>query len=171
MMESHDAIVNPAATGKGGWEDVDDETSFMTAQELITAHMVSMTVKAAMELGLIDALAAAPAGRALTAAELVARLPTANKAEAAAAVDRMLKFLACHGVVKCAMEEGAEPGGGALRRYAPAPVCRWLSSGINFGGKERTERELTRLAMDAGFCGTVRSTFVFGGYWALEFTK
>lgn len=106
----------------------DEEASFMTAQELITAHMVSMTLKAAMELGLIDALAEASTtdGGALTASELAALLPAANKAEAEAGVDRMLRFLAGHGVVRCATEEA--DGGAVVRRYTPAPVCRWLSS-------------------------------------------
>ncbi|XP_062187476.1 probable inactive methyltransferase Os04g0175900 [Phragmites australis] len=128
-MENHGAV---AAGGNAEAE----ETSFMTAQELITTHIVSMTLKAAMELGLIDALAEAPAGRALTAGELVARLrlrlpQTTPIDQMAAAVDRMLRFLVCHGVVRCATEEedeGAGPGGAAVRRYAPAPVCRWLSS-------------------------------------------
>lgn len=39
------------------------------------------------------------------------------------------------------------------------------------GGRERTEQEYARLAMDAGFGGDVRSTDVFGGYRVLEFTK
>ncbi|KAF8731671.1 hypothetical protein HU200_015599 [Digitaria exilis] len=101
----------------------------MAAQELMTAHIVSMTLKAAMELGLIDALTGAPAGRALTVDELAAKLPAGatNKAEVAAAVDRMLRFLASHGVVRCSTEEGAGPDSPPLRRYAPGPVCRWLS--------------------------------------------
>jgi len=118
-----------------------EEASFMTAQELMTAHIVSMTLKAAMELGLIDALAAAPAGALLTSGELVAQLPrppAANKVEATAAVDRMLRFLASHGVVTCSTEEVAAPApdgsGTTLRRYAKGPVCRWLSTTNNGEG-------------------------------------
>ncbi|CAN6205476.1 unnamed protein product [Urochloa humidicola] len=133
--------MNPAACTS---DDAEETSSFMTAQELITAHIVSMTLKAAMELGLIDALmiSAAPAGRALTADELAAQLPAANKAEAAGGVDRMLRFLASHGVVKCSTEEGAGPNSVPFRRYAPGPVCRWLSSQGNQG-----EGSLAALAM------------------------
>jgi caffeic acid 3-O-methyltransferase len=74
-----------------------EEASFMTAQELMMVHIVSMAPKAAMELGLIDALSAAPAGSgALTAAELAAQAlprPAANKAKAEDAVERILRFL------------------------------------------------------------------------------
>jgi len=111
-----------------------EEASFMTAQELMMAHIVSMALKAAMELGLIDALmiSAAPAGSggALTAAELAAQAlprPAANKAKAEDAVDRILRFLAAQGVVTCSTD------GTALRRYAATPVCRWLSSSSNHG--------------------------------------
>lgn len=107
-----------------------EETSFMAAQELANAHIVSMTVKAAMELGLIDLLSAA--GATMTAEELVAQLPrkpAADTAEAVSAVDRMLRFLAAHGVVACSVEEAPADGGTALpRRYSKAPVCRWLST-------------------------------------------
>ncbi|KAF8690672.1 hypothetical protein HU200_041045 [Digitaria exilis] len=91
----------------------------MAAQELMTAHIVSMTLKAAMELGLIDTLTGAPAGRALTADELAAKLPAGatNKAEAAAVVDRMLRFLASHGVVRCSAEEVTGPDSPPLRRH------------------------------------------------------
>lgn len=89
-----------------------------------------MTLKAAMELGLIDALAEAAAssteGGALTAGEVVALLPAANKADAEAGVDRMLRFLAGHGLVRCATEEADD--GAVVPRYTPAPVCRWPSS-------------------------------------------
>ncbi|BAS87936.1 Os04g0176200 [Oryza sativa Japonica Group] len=39
------------------------------------------------------------------------------------------------------------------------------------GGKERTELEFTKLAMDSSFSGTLRTTYIFANYWALEFNK
>uniref|UniRef100_A0A0D3FSL7 O-methyltransferase C-terminal domain-containing protein n=1 Tax=Oryza barthii TaxID=65489 RepID=A0A0D3FSL7_9ORYZ len=39
------------------------------------------------------------------------------------------------------------------------------------GGKERTELEFTKLAMDSGFSGTLQTTYIFANYWALEFNK
>lgn len=47
-------------------------------------------------------------------------------------------------------------------------IC--LINGLK-GGRERTEQEYARLATDAGFCGPIRSTPVFGGYRVLEFAK
>lgn len=137
-MANHGASMNLEAC----WSDSEEEaSSFMTAQEVMTSHIVSMTLKAAMELGLIDALTAgAAAGHALTADELAAQLPAANKAEAAASVDRMLQFLASHGVVRCSTEDGVGPGSASLHRYAPGPICRWLST-------NQVEGSLASLAM------------------------
>ncbi|XP_040378872.1 probable inactive methyltransferase Os04g0175900 isoform X2 [Oryza brachyantha] len=112
----------------------DDEATCLHALELICAFTVPMTLKAALQLGLLDALTdAAAGGRPLTADELTVELPAADKAEAAASVDRILRLLASFGVVKCSTTE-VGPGGEALRRYSPAPVCRWLSGGNNHQG-------------------------------------
>uniref|UniRef100_A0ACD5XH38 Uncharacterized protein n=1 Tax=Avena sativa TaxID=4498 RepID=A0ACD5XH38_AVESA len=92
-----------------------------------------MTLKAAIELGLLDALSNT-GGRPLTADELSADLPTEDKAEAAASVDRILQLLASFNVVKCWTDDDAVPAGSQheaeavlVRRYTPAPVCRWLT--------------------------------------------
>uniref|UniRef100_A0A0D9W2B2 O-methyltransferase domain-containing protein n=1 Tax=Leersia perrieri TaxID=77586 RepID=A0A0D9W2B2_9ORYZ len=111
--------------------DADDEATFLHSLELICSFVVPMTLKAAVELGLLDALTTAADGRALTAAELAAQLPAADKAEAACSVDRMLRLLASYNVVRCSTEAG--PGGEALRRYSPAPVCRWFAGNNSRG--------------------------------------
>lgn len=39
------------------------------------------------------------------------------------------------------------------------------------GGKERTEQDFLKMARGSGFDGAFRSTYIFGNFWALEFTK
>jgi caffeic acid 3-O-methyltransferase len=132
---------NPAVGAAGG--DVEEATC-LHALELISASAVSMTVKAAIELGLIDALSMA-AGRAMTADELSAQLPAADKAEAAASVDWLLRFLACYNVVKCSTE--TSPSGEPLRQYTAAPVCRWLTS----NSREGSLAPLAKFAVDKDY--------------------
>ena len=108
----------------------EEEVTWLHAWRLITIFAVSLTLKAAMELGLLDALSNA-AGRALTADELSAHLPAADKAEAAASVDRILRLLASFDIVRCSTDAGPA-GGHTIRQYTPAPVCRWLT--CNHGG-------------------------------------
>uniref|UniRef100_A0A0E0KMS6 O-methyltransferase domain-containing protein n=1 Tax=Oryza punctata TaxID=4537 RepID=A0A0E0KMS6_ORYPU len=122
--------MDPYTPASGVAAGDDEEAACLQAFELMCAFTVPMTLKAAIELGLIDALTAAAGGRALTADELAAQLPAADKAEAASSVDRMLRLLASFNVVKCSTEAG--PGGEPLqRRYSPAPVCRWFTGGGN----------------------------------------
>lgn len=92
------------------------------AQELVFAYNRSMVLRAAIQLGLLDALAAGD-DDALTADELAVKIHATD----GVAVDRILRFLASFDVVRCSTE--TSPGGGAalIRRYTPAPVCRWLT--------------------------------------------
>ncbi|TKW01954.1 hypothetical protein SEVIR_8G212600v4 [Setaria viridis] len=112
------------ANGAGGVVD-DDDATCLHAQTLVYAYNVTMAVHAAVKLGLIDALGAAD-GRALTADELAAKVVKAeDKAESAALIGRILRFLASFDVVRCSAEKG--PDGAVLWRYSPAPACRWLT--------------------------------------------
>ncbi|CAL5033630.1 unnamed protein product [Urochloa decumbens] len=156
--DSPGAMSNPATPGASG---DGDETSCLHALELISAFAISMTVKAAIELGLIDVLSTA-ASRAMTADELSAQLPAADKAEAAASVDRLLRFLASYNVVKCSAETG--PNGEALRRYTAAPVCRWLAS----NSSEGSLAPLAMFAVDEDYLPTCPPAVACGGPSAFE---
>jgi flavonol 3-O-methyltransferase/caffeic acid 3-O-methyltransferase len=85
-----------------------------------------MTLKSAIELGLLETLVGA-GGKPLSPSELATRLPSAtSNPEAPAMVDRMLRLLASFNVVSCQVEEGTD--GLLARRYGPAPVCKWLTA-------------------------------------------
>ncbi|TVU11053.1 hypothetical protein EJB05_44615, partial [Eragrostis curvula] len=99
-----------------------DDEACMLALSLLSGFAIPMTLKAVIELGIIDQLLAAD-GRAVTAAELAARLPHPSKA--VAMVDRMLRLLASHSVVRCVTEVG--PDGNTSQTYTAAPVCNWLA--------------------------------------------
>ncbi|CAD6246855.1 unnamed protein product [Miscanthus lutarioriparius] len=65
----------------------------------------------------------------MSAEELTAGLPCPAPATCTAMVDRMLRFLASHSVVRCATESELGPDGKRCRRYAAAPVCKWFARG------------------------------------------
>jgi hypothetical protein len=107
-----------------------DEEACMYALQLASSSILPMTLKNAIELGLLEALESARksgnAAAALAPEEVVARLPVAPRnPDAAVMVDRMLRLLASYDIVKCEMEEGED--GKLARRYAAAPVCKWLT--------------------------------------------
>lgn len=41
----------------------------------------------------------------------------------------------------------------------------------HWGGKERTEPEFAKLAVECGYTGVFQATYIFANYWALEFSK
>ncbi|TKW02064.1 hypothetical protein SEVIR_8G220300v4 [Setaria viridis] len=104
---------------------VDEDSTCLHAQSLVYAYNVTMAVKAAVKLGLLDELSAAD-GRAVTADELAAKVVQAeDKTVSAAWIGRILRFLASFDVVRFSAEKGAD--GSVLWRYSPAPACRWLT--------------------------------------------
>ncbi|KAG0545196.1 hypothetical protein BDA96_02G341000 [Sorghum bicolor] len=84
---------------------VADEEACMYTMQLASSSILPMTLKNALELGLLEVLQK-DAGKALAAEEVVARLPVApTNPSAADMVDRMLRLLASYDVVKCQMED------------------------------------------------------------------
>ncbi|KAF0900685.1 hypothetical protein E2562_034391 [Oryza meyeriana var. granulata] len=101
-----------------------DEEACMYALQLASSSILPMTLKNAIELGLLETLQGA-GGKLLTPAEVADKLPSKANPAAADMVDRMLRLLSSYNVVKCEMEEGKD--GKLSRRYAAAPVCKWLT--------------------------------------------
>uniref|UniRef100_A0A0E0LRF1 Caffeic acid O-methyltransferase n=1 Tax=Oryza punctata TaxID=4537 RepID=A0A0E0LRF1_ORYPU len=101
-----------------------DEEACMYAMQLASSSILPMTLKNAIELGLLETLQGA-GGKSLTPAEVADKLPSKANPAAADMVDRMLRLLASYNVVRCEMEEGKD--GKLSRRYAAAPVCKWLT--------------------------------------------
>jgi flavonol 3-O-methyltransferase/caffeic acid 3-O-methyltransferase len=101
-----------------------DEEGCMYAVQLALSSVLPMTLKAAIELRLLETLVGA-GGKALSPEEIAAKLPSTKNPEAASMVDRMLRVLATHEVVSCVVDEGED--GSLARRYGAAPVCKWLT--------------------------------------------
>ncbi|KAE8806882.1 caffeic acid-O-methyltransferase [Hordeum vulgare] len=101
-----------------------DEEACMYALQLATSSILPMTLKNAIELGMLETIVSAD-GKALSPSEVAAQLPCKANPDAPAMVDRMLRLLASHKVVTCHMEKGED--GLLTRRYSPAPVCKWLT--------------------------------------------
>ncbi|CAA0827943.1 Flavone 3-O-methyltransferase 1 [Striga hermonthica] len=95
----------------------DDEEAGVFAMQLAAGSVLPMVLRAAVELDLLELIKKAePAGA--SASELAARLPTKNP-DAAAMLDRILRFLAAYGVLTCTMDGGQQRYGleARVRRY------------------------------------------------------
>jgi flavonol 3-O-methyltransferase/caffeic acid 3-O-methyltransferase len=101
-----------------------EEEACMFALQLASSSILPMTLKNAIELGLLETLVAA-GGKSLTPAEVAAKLPSTANPAAADMVDRMLRMLASYNIVSCTVEEGKD--GRLSRSYGAAPVCKFLT--------------------------------------------
>ncbi|KAI5022399.1 hypothetical protein ZWY2020_059129 [Hordeum vulgare] len=93
-----------------------EEESCIYAMQLAYTVVLPMTLKNAIELGMLEILMGA-GGKMLSASEVAAQLPsTTTNPDAPAMVDRMLHLLASYKVVSCEVEEGTPPDGMAPPR-------------------------------------------------------
>lgn len=98
----------------------EDDEACARARQLTTGAVLPMVLKTAIELGLLQMLVDAGPAAALGPDEIAARLTTQNPS-APDMVDRMLRLLAAHDIVRCAAAEGGR------RKYSPAPICKYLT--------------------------------------------
>ncbi|XP_039137247.1 caffeic acid 3-O-methyltransferase-like [Dioscorea cayenensis subsp. rotundata] len=84
-----------------------------------------MTLRAAIELDVLDIMAEAGPDARLWPEEIASKIQT-NNPDAHEVLDRMLRFLAAHKVVTCEVVVGEEDGK-SKRRYGLGPVCKYFT--------------------------------------------
>lgn len=99
-----------------------EEESFLLAMQLVTGSILPMTMKAAIELGLLEILAKASPSQ-LSSAEIASQLPTKNQ-DAPVILDRILRLLATHSILTCNLV--AYKDGDVQRLYGLAPVGKYF---------------------------------------------
>ncbi|KAJ4884663.1 O-methyltransferase family protein [Raphanus sativus] len=101
----------------------------LQAESIVNTVAFPMVLKAALELGVIDTIAAAGNGAWLSPSEITVSLPTKPmNPEAPVLLDRMLRLLVSHSMLKCRMVKSRENGrtGKMERVYAAEPVCKYF---------------------------------------------
>ncbi|CAD5168273.1 unnamed protein product [Musa acuminata subsp. burmannicoides] len=99
----------------------EDEEARMYAMQLVMISGLPTTLKAAIELELLEIIVNGGPGGELSLADIAAQLPTENL-QAADMVDRILRLLAAYRFVSCTIETNAD--GRLLRKCGAAPVCK-----------------------------------------------
>ncbi|XP_008775842.2 tricetin 3',4',5'-O-trimethyltransferase-like [Phoenix dactylifera] len=118
------SIKNQAVPPPSREEQAADEAACMYAVQLASSSILPMTLKAAIELDILEIIVKAGPGAKLSPAEVATQLPTENPM-AATMLDRMLRLLASYNILTCSVEIDAD--GKPFRRYGAAPVCKWLT--------------------------------------------
>ncbi|KAH0456480.1 hypothetical protein IEQ34_014387 [Dendrobium chrysotoxum] len=112
LMDSY----NPTADGS-----IDDEAACLYAMQLVSFSAFPMTLKAAIELKLLETISLAGPGAQLSTSELASRLPFISNPQAPIMLDRILCLLTSYSILTCSLSPSGE------RRYGAAPVCKFLT--------------------------------------------
>ncbi|KAK1324296.1 Caffeic acid 3-O-methyltransferase [Acorus calamus] len=102
----------------------EDEEACLYSMILASASVLPMTLKAAVELDLLEIIAAAGPGAKVSPSEVASKLPTTNP-EAPVMLDRILRLLASYSVLTCSVVDGED--GKVKRLYGLAPVAKYLT--------------------------------------------
>lgn len=118
-------------------EQVDEEMMSLQALRITNSLAFPMVFKAALELGVLDTIVAVDDGVWLSSSQIAFGLPTKpTNPEAPMLLDRMLRLLVSHSILKCRIVETGENDkyGKTQRVYAAEPVCTlFLNRGTNSG--------------------------------------
>ncbi|XP_017976908.1 PREDICTED: caffeic acid 3-O-methyltransferase [Theobroma cacao] len=101
-----------------------NEMDFLLALRIATAPTLPLVLKAAIDLDLLEIMAAATASNSmLSPTEIASRLPTQNP-DAPTIVDRLLRLLASHSILTCKLVAGRDEH--AQRLYGLGPVGKYF---------------------------------------------
>ncbi|KAM0949487.1 putative caffeate O-methyltransferase [Dioscorea sansibarensis] len=101
-----------------------DIAAFADALGQCCGIALPMTLKAMIELDVLEVMAAAGPGALLSPEEIASKIQSSNP-DAHEVLDRMLRFLASNKVMKC--EEMVGEDGKSKRRYGLGPVCEFFT--------------------------------------------
>ncbi|GAB4837078.1 hypothetical protein Ancab_039551 [Ancistrocladus abbreviatus] len=104
-------------------EDDDDEL-YLFALQLAYLAGLPISLKAAIELGVLEVLAKAPGQ--LSAAEIVAQLPGVCNSEASVMLERILRLLATFSILTYKAVPTDDGGGAQRRLYGLARCAKYL---------------------------------------------
>ncbi|BFG19062.1 hypothetical protein CerSpe_053360 [Prunus speciosa] len=104
-------------------EEKEEEEVGKLAIRLANVVILPMVLKSAIELNIIDIICAAGDGKFLSPSEIAASLPTKNP-NASVLLDRMLRLLTSHSILKCSVRTGQD--GKVERLYGAGALCKFL---------------------------------------------
>ncbi|CAA7022847.1 unnamed protein product [Microthlaspi erraticum] len=117
---------DPLTTSPKSSLSKEGETVSLQAERILNSLAFPMVLKAALELGVIDTIAAIDEDVWLSSSEIVLRLPTKpTNPEAPVLLDRMLVLLVSHSILKYRLVKTGEKGQ-TERLYAAEPVCTFF---------------------------------------------
>ncbi|XP_022722179.1 caffeic acid 3-O-methyltransferase 1-like [Durio zibethinus] len=105
--------------------DEEDKHAQQYAMQLVSASVMPMVLKAAVQLGVFDIIERAGPVALLSASQIASQLPTQNNPDAPVILDRILRLLASHSILTFSLATNDQDRG-VVRLYGLAPVAKYF---------------------------------------------
>ncbi|XWS48711.1 hypothetical protein CRYUN_Cryun13aG0099900 [Craigia yunnanensis] len=105
--------------------DEEDKLAQQYAMQLVSASVMPMVLKAAVQLGVFDIIQRAGPGALLSPSQIASQLPSQNNPDAPLILDRILRLLASHSILTFSLVTNDQDGR-VVRLYGLAPVAKYF---------------------------------------------
>ncbi|XVF51173.1 hypothetical protein PTKIN_Ptkin04bG0163200 [Pterospermum kingtungense] len=105
--------------------DEEDKHAQQYAMQLVSASVMPMALKAAIQLGVFDIIQRAGPGALLSPSQIASQLPSQNNPDAPSILDRILRLLASHSILTFSLVNN-DHDEQVIRLYGLAPVAKYL---------------------------------------------
>ncbi|XVF53205.1 hypothetical protein PTKIN_Ptkin05aG0081800 [Pterospermum kingtungense] len=107
--------------------DEDDKHAQQYAMQLVSASVMPMALKAAVQLGVFEIIQKAGPGAQLSICQTVSQLPSQSNPDGPLVLDRILRLLASHSILTFSLETNdQEEDEQVVRLYGLAPVAKYF---------------------------------------------
>ena len=106
--------------------DEEDKHAQQYAMQLVSASVMPMVLKAAIQLGVFEIIQRAGPGALLSVSQIASQLPSQSNPDAPLILDRILRLLASHSILTFSLEANHQEDGRIVRLYGLAPVAKYF---------------------------------------------
>ncbi|XVF10274.1 hypothetical protein REPUB_Repub07fG0168500 [Reevesia pubescens] len=105
--------------------DEEDKHAQQYAMQLVSASVMPMVLKAAVQLGVFEIIQKARPGALLSPSQIASQLPSQSNPDAPFLLDRILRLLSSHSILTFSLVTN-HPDGQVVRLYGLAPVAKYF---------------------------------------------
>lgn len=105
--------------------DEEDKRAQQYAMQLVSASVMPMVLKAAIQLGVFEIIQRSGPGALLSLSQIASQLPTQNNPDAPLILDRILRLLASYSILTFSLVADHQDGQ-VVRLYGLAPVAKYF---------------------------------------------
>ena len=106
--------------------DEEDKHAQQYVMQLVSASLMPMVLKAAIQLGVLENIQRVGPGALLSLSQIASQLPSQSNPDAPLFLDRILRLLVRHSILIFSLETNNQEDGRVVRLYGLAPVAKYF---------------------------------------------